>query len=249
MRSFTFEHHLSHQQICADRPRKAASIRPRTFVLFAFLLAGCIGDDIILDQVDPIIRIQNAVDTIQVNSSYQFEYTFFNNVGQEETNENVTWSSSDPGIVEIDQHGLATALRLGTVRIRLETASEGIRAADEIDVHVGSATVVSSEDRSGSLRTTSSYVLEGDFTLGASDGTLQLTLASNYRASSSLPGLYLYLTNNPNSISNALEVGAVSIFQGAHSYKIAGAQLEEYGYLLYYCKPFRVKVGDGQFDN
>ena len=43
-----------------------------------------------------------------------------------------------------------------------------------------------------------------------------------------------------------LEIGAVEVFKGAHSYILEGdIPLNQYDYLLYYCKPFNVKVGDG----
>nr|HQU58856.1 hypothetical protein [Saprospiraceae bacterium] len=73
-----------------------------------------------------------------------------------------------------------------------------------------------------------------------------LEIADNYRASTSLPGLYLYLTNNPATVNNALEVGKVAVFDGAHSYHISGVGINDYDYLLYWCKPFSVKVGDGE---
>ena len=38
----------------------------------------------------------------------------------------------------------------------------------------------------------------------------------------------------------------VNIFDGAHEYTFTGADIFEYDYLLYYCKPFNVKVGDGE---
>ena len=41
----------------------------------------------------------------------------------------------------------------------------------------------------------------------------------------------------------------VQVFDGAHEYALpAGIGLLDYDYLLYYCKPFGVKVGDGAID-
>ena len=42
----------------------------------------------------------------------------------------------------------------------------------------------------------------------------------------------------------------VTVFSGAHSYQIvnAGIDITTYDYLLYYCKPFVVKVGDGKIN-
>jgi hypothetical protein len=113
-------------------------------------------------------------------------------------------------------------------------------------VTVGETTVVGPMDRGGSIRTTSSYLLEGDFTITAPTGNLQIDIAENYRASTALPGLYLYLSNNPNSTAGALEIGRVEVFSGAHGYTVPNVGIDEYAYLLYYCKPFNVKVGDGE---
>ena len=103
----------------------------------------------------------------------------------------------------------------------------------------------------GQIRTTSGYVLEGNYRYEFNGTQIILSLDNTYRASSSLPGLYLYLTNNPNSPEDGYEVGAVSVFSGAHSYSLpASIGLMDYKYLLYWCKPFRVKVGDAQlFDD
>ena len=110
--------------------------------------------------------------------------------------------------------------------------------------------MVSNPERTGSLQTTSSYLLEGDFVLSEIDGILTLSFASNYKASTALPGLYVYLTNNPNTTSGAYEIGKVTDFNGVHTYTLPSSiGIMDYDYVLYFCKPFNVKVGDGQFDN
>jgi len=101
-------------------------------------------------------------------------------------------------------------------------------------------------NRIGTIRTTSSYKLEGDFTLKEEDGKLIIDIADNYEASDALPGLYIYLTNNPNTNTGAVEIGAVDIFKGAHTYEVTGVNINDFDYLLYFCKPFGVKVGDGE---
>jgi len=76
-------------------------------------------------------------------------------------------------------------------------------------------------------------------------GNLTLRFEDDYRASTALPGLYVYLTNNPNSTNSALEIGAVTTFSGAHTYTIEDVDISEYQYILYFCKPFNVEVGEG----
>jgi hypothetical protein len=218
------------------------------FPLLLCLLTSCIGDDIVEDYVSPVIRIQNPVSSIEEGTIYQFQHQFINNVGQEET-VSPTWSSADEAILTIDQSGLATAIAEGNTNITISFEDEfGETATRNEPVEVGASTVVIEPMmRAGSVATTSSYPLKGDFVLTElPGGNLTLSFGDDYNADNRLPGLFVYLSNNPNTISGAYEIGAVETFNGAHSYTFAGAGLNEYAYVLYFCKPFNVKVGDGE---
>ena len=214
-----------------------------------FLFFSCVGDDFVMDNVDPVLRITESVDTLGLGDSFEFKAQYLNNVGVEEVLPK-DWMSSDESIISIDDNGLATANQMGETTIRVELNVDGQLLFDERLVTVSEETVMTPTERTGSLQTTSSYLLTGDFTLSEDNGALILSLADNYAASSSLPGLYVYLTNNPNTTNGALELGKVSAFSGAHSYAIPpDVSLNEFNYVLYFCKPFNVKVGDGEFDN
>lgn len=212
-------------------------------------LSSCIGDDIIEDRVDPVVRISNAIDTLKNGTSYQFEASFFNQVGKE-TMIDLSWSSSDENIISISEMGLANALQIGNALILVEgLAPSGEQVSAELLVEVGEETIVAVSERTGTLQTTSSYELKGDFVLKEEGGVLKLSFADNYVASTALPGLYIYLTNNPATSSGAFEIGAVTKFEGAHSYDLpSNIDLMDYEYVLYFCKPFNAKVGDGQFN-
>ena len=229
---------------------KPLTVKSTPILLFLFsvlITLGCIGDDFIDDAVDPVIQITNKIDTIAFNESFQFEATYLNNVGVPE-DVPFEWSSSSPNIISISQNGLATGLEEGSSRISVNYQDGVVLLKDEITVHVGEETVVSTTERSGSIRTTSSYTLRGDFVLSKDGDGVKLDFSDNYSASSNLPGLYVYLTNNPNSIADAHEIGAVSVFSGAHSYSVDTVGLNDFNYLLYFCKPFNVKVGDGEMN-
>lgn len=223
------------------------------FLLLALPLcffSACIGDDIVDDYVRPEIRIQNPVSAIEAGTTYQFQHQFINNVGQPEA---VTpfWSSADEAILTIDQAGLATAVAEGNTSITISFQDEfGETASTTEAVEVGASTVVvEPTTRSGSVATTSSYPLKGDFTLSETPGgNLKLSFGDDYNADTRLPGLFVYLSNNPNTISGAYEIGRVEVFNGAHDYTFSGAGLNEYAYVLYFCKPFNVKVGDGEIE-
>jgi len=217
-------------------------------ILFFF---GCIGEDIVNDEVDPEVRILNPVNSISVSEMYQFNATFFNNVGQPEP-VSISWSSSNESVAAINNNGLINAISEGQTTIKAIVSYNSTTIETDTAITVITGTVDQSLDtKSGTIISTSGYELTGDFTLKMIENTnnLQLTLGSSYKASSSLPGLYVYLTNNPNTVANAYEIGPVTIFEGSHTYTIPNVGINDYSYLLYWCKPFGVKVGGGDINN
>lgn len=223
------------------------------FILFLTisLLSGCIGDDILFDTVEETVRITARVDTLGVDDTYTFSARFTNNIGSVEER-TINWYSSDPGILSIDQSGLAMGITKGIATVIAEVMLDDASAVRDsasvvVDAETGSENNL--DIRTGKIRTTSSYLLEGDFSLRQEGDKLILSVEGNYKASDRLPGLYLYLTNNANTINNAFEIGKVTVFEGQHMYEISGVGLNDYDYLLYYCKPFSVKVGDGEISD
>lgn len=218
-------------------------------IIFSGTFLGCIGDDIVFDEVVETIRITNAPDTLALHSEYLFEYLYLDKTGTNGQLTNVQWQSSDPEVIQISQDGNANALQSGSATIEVTAMVGGVELIDQVEVVVGESTILNNDGKSGTIKTTSSYVLEGSFILEQTGNDLTLQIADDYRASSSLPGLVLYLTNNPNTIDGSLEISPVTVFNGAHEYLIENVDIEEYGYLLYFCKPFRVKVGDGKIND
>ncbi len=228
-------------------------MRSLIFVLPLFVLTACIGDDLVDDYVAPVIRISNLADTIEAGTAFQFTHQYVNNIGQAEDVAAV-WTSSNTELLTIDANGLASAIAEGDVDI---TASFTDPRFDETatvteTVAIGASTVVVVEPmmRSGSVATTSSYPLSGNFVLEElpDSDELKLSFGEEYIADELLPGLYVYLSNNPNSTVGAFEIGAVQTFRGAHEYTFNGAELEQFAYVLYFCKPFNVKVGHGDIE-
>lgn len=222
-----------------------------SLVSLSLFFSSCIGDDIIQDTIAEDLRIMNPIDTLGAGDTYQFEATFFNNVGQEEM-KTVSWASSNTAILTINNTGLATGVAMGTATITAEVELVG---ADPIqtnfEIVVAEETIINpSSERTGTLQTTSSYTLQGTFVLKEVADGLELELMADYAASSSLPGLFVYLSNNPNSTSGAYEIGPATSFSGAHSYQLPNSiGLNDFSHVLYFCKPFNVKVGDGSFGN
>ena len=218
-------------------------------LVIAGLLGSCIGDDFIDDRVDETVRIINSVDSLEISTTHQFTAAYFNNIGFQEP-ATIEWQSTNPAFASIDNDGLATGVAEGNVQIIASVALPTKVVADTVDLAVSPMPVSNQGmERTGMIATTSSYLLTGSFTLREDASNLVLEFADDYAASTALPGLYLYLTNNPNTNNGALEIGEVTIFSGAHSYNIpSNVEINDYDYLLYYCKPFSVKVGDGQIN-
>jgi len=215
-------------------------------------LFSCVKTDYKNDRVDPKIFISNPLITLENGGTHPFEVNYFNYVGKEIQNPNVSWSSSDAAVLTISENGLATGMSLGmaTVTATLTTPEETLTITNKDVVTVSTATLTESIEFLGTVVTTSNYELGGSYVLKVHEDEndiLRLSLGDDYVASTSLPGLYIYLGNNPNSIADAYEIGPVTVFQGAHFYDLPSTiSIYDYSYILYWCKPFGVKVGEGQ---
>lgn len=217
------------------------------FILSILILSSCVKDDFIEDFVDPEIRITSAVESLALGDSFQFEYSYFNNIGQAE-NVTAIWESSDESIISITPEGLAETVSTGEVVLTVTIIQNDMMITNSLTVSVGAETVISSNSIVGTIVTTTFYVLEGTFELVPNDGDLLLNINEDYQASSSLPGLYIYLSNNKNSIAGAKEIGEVTVFRGQHSYTIENTDISDFSYIVYFCKPFNVKVGEAKLN-
>ncbi len=213
----------------------------------SFFLLGCIGDDFILDNQEPELRITNPLDTLALGATHDFAAVYFNNIGEQEP-VTINWSSSDESIVSIQGSGTAEALQLGEVTIQASYNNGDTLLTDMVPLAVGENTVGGMDQLTGTVQTTSSYVLTGDFTLTEMGDDVVLEFFDDYVADSGLPGLYIYMSNNANSVTAGYEIGPVTVFSGAHSYVIPSTSLLDYKYVVYFCKPFNVKVGHGEIN-
>ena len=185
-------------------------------------MSSCIGDDFIDDFVEPSFRIIAKVDSLAVGDSYQFEAMYTNNIGLEEA-VTINWISSNPDVLSINEQGLANGVSEGVAIVTSSVTVNEQTIVDETTVVVADQTVTAFNPiRTGKVETTTFYELEGSFEFKIEGEDLVLSFADDYKASEALPGLYVYLTNNPNSTNDAYEIGEVSVFSGAHSYTIPG---------------------------
>ncbi len=212
--------------------------------LIFILLIGCIGTDIVDDRVDEMVVINTRISGIKVGEMIKYEAIYLNNIGLPEE-VNFTWSSSDETIISIDSEGLATALSKGIATIQ----AEHNEFFDSIEVEAGEETIVDQDERKANLATVSSYPLTGTAILKVENGELILDLLDDFNTTSDLPGLYVYLTNNVTNTNFAVEIAKVASFSGSQNYVVPGNPgLFDYNYVLFYCKPFRVPVGNGKLE-
>jgi len=196
--------------------------------------------------VTPTLHISNRIAQITVDTEHSFEIEYTDQNGMLADPNNISWESSDPNIISIDENGRLQAVAAGSASITVSTlVSNSLISHSNFITVVEPVAVSTITSYTGNIQTTSRYALEGGFTLSIREGQLVLSLDSDYKASSSLPGLYVYLSNNRNTSSQAYEIGKVTVFQGAHEYILpSNIGLMDYQYILYWCKPFNVKVGE-----
>lgn len=213
-------------------------------------LSACIKDDFVDDFVEPEVRITKKVKCLAIDSVFQGVALYLNNVGKEEK-VSVVWSSSDTSVAVVgESSGLIEGASVGSTTIYATYTSEETKKTDSFEIGVSTNVITCglAVEKSGTVATTSSYPLSGSYTLKTEGDDVLLTLGDDYVADSGLPGLYIYLSNNNTSKDGALEIAAVTVFSGTHSYLINDVGINDYSYILYYCKPFNVKVGDGVID-
>ena len=195
--------------------------------------------------ITPTLQISNGIAQITVGTEYLFEIQFTDELGMETLPDTVLWESSNSEVLSVDENGTLTAVSAGTASVTVSTLVSNTLILYNNSIQVVNPVMVSTvTSYTGIVETTISYQLEGTFTLAVVGEQLILSVGSDYKASTALPGLYIYLSNNNNTISQVLELGAVTVFQGAHEYILPShVELMDYQYILYWCKPFNVKVG------
>lgn len=220
-------------------------------LLMFFGLCSCIQEDIINDSVNEDVRISNSINTLKVGDVIKLEASFFNNVGEKETNTFI-WSSSNEAVLLIDaSSSTSTAISEGSATITVKvTGSFGeLTDSQTITVTTNDIPVNPSENNKiGTFSPTSSYKSAGDFEIIKTSNGINIELASNYIADKNLPGFALYLTNNPNSLANALQIDAYDDgngvhYEGAFTYSIENVGLNDYKYLVQWCRPFSILTG------
>lgn len=188
------------------------------------------------------IVAENNATVIALGETLQLSGSTLNASGGVIDGSPITWTSNNESVASVDDSGLVTGISDGAVRI--SGSADGVSGF--IDLFVGDA---SSLSRMGSFEGLNGYRASGEVTLMVNDnGGLTMVLADNFSAQNG-PGLYFYLSNQPNRISGGVELGEVRSVSGADSYSVPdGVELDDFNHVVLYCKPFGVGFGTAELD-
>ena len=144
-----------------------------------------------------------------------------------------TPTTSDINTSTIDS-GTATLTDTSTTTTSDSNTSSTTTDTDSAPTVDDDVVVTAPQSYQGTIRTTSSYELTGSYEYGLNDaGQLVLDIGDDYVASTAIPRLFVYLSNNPNSPSGAYEIAEVTVFSGAHSYVLPSSiDISDYKYIL-----------------
>ncbi|MEN8765515.1 MAG: hypothetical protein ACN4EF_04830 [Wenyingzhuangia sp.] len=224
----------------------------KIMMLLFLALSSCIGEDIVNDSVPEQLRIVSNLHQLRVGDVVKLEASYFNRVGEKE-DKRVLWESSDSIVISIDTITTSlTAASEGIATVIAKTSGMSEVLSDQYHVAVlpekEEVLVLPELTKVGTFAKVSSYASAGDFEVKKTSSGIQIHLASNYVADQSLPGFALFLTNNPNSLANALQIDAYDDEDGAHYkgsfiYSIDDLGLNDYSYLVQWCRPYSILVG------
>lgn len=140
-----------------------------------------------------------------------------------------SWQTDNSSIATVENGGIVTGKTYGTALV--SASSMGIQ----------SAPVMVQVVRSGNFSGSGSG---GTAVLSISNNTLMLTTSANFVASNGAPDLRMYLTNNPNSVANAIEIATLNQRTGAQNWNVASpTSISQYRYALIWCKQFGGNYG------
>ncbi|MBC7921533.1 MAG: DM13 domain-containing protein [Ferruginibacter sp.] len=155
--------------------------------------------------------------------------------GQDLPGKPFTWQSSNPSVVAVDANGLATGVASGLALI--SAASGGVKSTD-FEVRVGGNV------RTGAFQSLNNHSVEGIATLTQeSNQTLKLQFNDGF-STSFTNAVYVYLSNNQNSISGGFEVTKLDRASGAMTFSVpTTVSLTQFKYVIIHCRPFNIVFG------
>ncbi|WP_299459200.1 DM13 domain-containing protein [uncultured Microscilla sp.] len=198
---------------------------------------GVTSNELIITVVNSLtavamVNVTAPANNVAVGNTLQLTATAQNINGENLIVANYTWSSNNPSIATVDASGVVTGVTNGSVMITATT--NGVNSQNfELTIGTGS-------ELNGEFSGLGNYNVSGRVTLKTTaNNALEIVLASNF-SSSAGPGLHVYLSN---STTGGLEVAPLRKTSGSDTYQVSGVALDQYKYVLVYCKPFSVTFG------
>lgn len=193
--------------------------------------------------IDPKLCITTFVEFMTVGDNSSFVAGYFGTDGQVDESATISWSSSDTGVLTINDNGLASAIAVGVATIT--ASSGGVRASVEVKVAVETTTT----ERTGILQR-NGYAISGSFRLFINSEDELILSVTDYQTGG--PSPYFYLAHQSTSVINGLKVSEAKS-SGDFTYTIsdldASTELYTYDYLVVWCEPASITLGSGQFGN
>lgn len=109
-------------------------IRIGVVLILAGLISAC-GEDVTGPEAVARVEVTPSSETLTaLNQTQEFAATAFNSSGSRVGEISFRWSSSDPDVVSVDSHGVATSLAKGTAKIRATVARSDVSGSATLSV-------------------------------------------------------------------------------------------------------------------
>ncbi len=182
------------------------------------------------------VTVSPADTNITVGGLLQYVAIPVNARNETVTGLDVQWETSVDSIAAINDQGLLTAVRPGSVTVTAST--EGIQSMPaRLDVFARS--------RTGSFQAAqgSSYRVEGTGVLEQTDASLQVRFLDNFSVSNG-PDLHVYLSTQNRVNATSIDLGALQSTTGAQMYSVpANVRMNDFDFIIIHCVPFNVSFG------
>lgn len=202
--------------------------------------------------------INNRISQIDIESQdVSLTATFFNFKNIDIANPDLTWTSSDPSVITIDENGTLSPLTMGTATINVSAVVDQETVfAEALVITVSGETVIEEEPEVeentvsilgfGTFESNSFYSPGGTFQIVQANGETRINLADDFTSGGNVPDLVIYLSNQTNTNTGALFISEDIDATGKQSFLVpAGVDVNSYSNVLIYCRRFSQRVGFG----
>lgn len=165
---------------------------------------------------------------VKLNQTAQLTAVARNASGNTVPSASISWINDNASFTSITNPGVVTANAYGTSNVKASAMG------------VQSNTVMVQVMRAGEFQGQNS---QGMAKLKFENGVLKLFTSSNFGVSNA-PDLRIYLTNNANNVTGAVEIATLNIRSGAQSWVVpTNVNITQYRYAMVWCKQFGGNYG------